>query len=403
MAHGHVNQGRPHLELADIVRAHGNALREQISLSSQQARALADIARCRTAALGGFVYECLDCGLEQPQYCSCSNRHCPKCQVLEQHQWIEQRTNRVLPVAHFHVVFTLPSQLRSLVLCYPESLYALLLRASAETIIEFAKHPRRKGAVGAVPGITQVLHTWTRQLHYHPHVHSIVTSGGLSLDGQRWVACSKKFLSLVTNMGKVFNGKFCDGLRKLHKSGALQGFGDFEDPQGFDRLMQRIVKLHWCVYAKHTLGDDKHVFRYLAQYTHRVGIANSRLVSMQEGNVTFRSKEGKTHTVSGVEFLRRFVQHVLPHGFTKIRHYGLYACGNVRTKLAQARQLLTPAADRSSVPFPAVQPQAVGWQLKLKTVTGRDVSRCPRCGSARWRAVALPTRIRAPPAIAAAA
>jgi hypothetical protein len=383
------------------VRAYGPALRQQMSLSSEQARALADIARCRTAALGGFVYQCLDCGLEQPQYCSCGNRHCPKCQVLEQQRWVEQRLDRALAVAHFHVVFTLPRQLRQLVRYRPATLYSLLLRTAADTILELSIHPRRQGLVPALPGITEVLHTWTGQLQLHPHVHCLVTAGGLSVDGQRWVSRSKKFLSAVKAMGEVFNGKFCDGLRKLHSSGALRGFPDFDDPQGFDRLLQQLVKLNWYVYAKPTLGDDKHVLRYLAQYTHRVAIANSRLSSLREGEVTFRTKDGNTHTVPGVEFLRRFVQHVLPRGFVKIRHYGLYACGNVPTKLTQSRALLQPQP-QSATTLGLPPESALCWQTKLKQLTGRDPSHCPRCGSAAWHAHALPPRSRSPPVAAAA-
>jgi len=393
------------LELADIVRAHVDALREQVSLSSAQTQTLVDIARCRTAQLGGFLYRCTDCGFEQPQYSSCGNRHCPKCQVLQQQQWVEQRVAKVLPVAHFHVVFTLPSQLRALVRAFPKPLYGLLLRASAETLLELARRPRRRGATGAVPGITAVLHTWTRQLQFHPHVHCIVTAGGLSLDGEQWTPpASKKFLFPVKVMAKVFRGKFCSGLRKLQQSGTFVGFEHFDDPQGFDRLMQHIVKIRWQAYAKRTLRDDAHVFRYLGQYTHRVGIANSRLVRMAHGNVTFRSKEGKTHTITGVEFLRRFVQHVLPRGFVKIRHYGLYASGNVPTKLTQARSLLT-SSSCSDVNTTA-QPESIGseptLEPTLEQVTGRDPSRCPRCGSIAWHCAPLP-QSRSPPAVTAIA
>lgn len=401
MAHGHAAGSRPRLELADIVRMHGDALRAQVSLNSQQQRALADIVRCRTAQLGGFIYQCPDCDLEQPQYCSCGNRHCPKCQVLEQHQWVQQRQKKVLAVSHWHVVFTLPSQLRALVRYRPVQLYGLLMRAAADTLLEFAKHPRKRHLEPAIPGITQLLHTWTRQLTYHPHVHCIMSAGGLSLDGQRWAPLGKKFLFAVKAMSKVFGGKFRDGLRRLHSAGVLHGFQDFDDPQGFDRLMQTIVKLPWCVYAKKSLRQDTHVFRYLAQYSHRVGISNSRLVSMNDGQVTFRSKDGKPHTVTGVEFLRRFVQHVLPVGFVKIRHYGLYAAGNVPTKLEQARALLSPQPTQANTTAPcSTQPPAATWQACLQQVTKRDVSRCPRCGSTAWHASPLP-RSRSPPAAAA--
>jgi hypothetical protein len=314
---------------------------------------------------------------------------------------VEQRVAKVLAVAHFHVVFTLPSQLRALVRAFPKPLYGLLLRASAETLLELSRHPRRRGAVGAVPGITEVLHTWTRQLHFHPHVPCIVTAGGLSLDGKQWVPpVNKKFLFAVKAMAKVFRGKFCSALRKLHESGAFLGFEHFDDPQGFDRLMQRITEVPWQVYAKRTLRDDAHVFRYLGQYTHRVGIANSRLVRMAHGNVTFRSKEGKTHTVTGVEFLRRFVQHVLPRGFVKIRHYGLYASGNVPTKLEQARTLLTPSTCSDATP--TAQPPTIASVSTLEQVTGRDSSRCPRCGSIAWHPAPLP-QSRSPPAVTAIA
>ncbi len=393
---------KPRLELAGIVRMHAEALRAQISLNSQQQRALADIARCRSAELGGFVYRCLDCGLEQPQYCSCGNRHCPKCQVLEQYQWVQQRSDKVLDVPHWHIVFTLPSQLRSLVRYRPAQLYALLMRCAADTLLEFTKHPRRSQFEPAVPGITQLLHTWTRQLTYHPHVHCIMTAGGLSLDRQRWVGLGKKFLFSVKALAKVFAGKFRDGLRKLSNAGALLGFQDFDDPQGFDRLMRTITKLPWCVYVKKSLRQDTHVFRYLAQYTHRVGIANSRLVSMHDGLVTFRSKEGKLHTVTGVEFLRRFIQHVLPPGFVKIRHYGLYAAGNVPTKLEQARALLVPSRHNQPQVQPSGSPPAPTptWQQSLQITTGRDVSCCPRCRSLAWRPMPL-ARNRAPPAAVA--
>ena len=392
--------GRPKFELADIVRAHVGELREQVSLSSVQSQTLADIARCRTAQLGGFLFRCADCGFEQPQYSSCGNRHCPKCQVLEQHKWVEQRVAKVLPVAHFHVVFTLPRQLRALVRAFPKPLYGLLLRASADTLLELACHPRRRGATAAMPGITEVLHTWTRQLQFHPHVHCIVTAGGLSLDGKQWTPpASKKFLFAVKVMAEVFRGKFCCGLRKLQQSGAFVGFKQFDDPQGFDRLMQHIVKIPWHVYAKRTLRNDAHVFRYLGLYTHRVGIANSRLVSMAHGNVTFRSKEGKTHTIAGVEFLRRFVQHVLPRGFVKIRHYGLYASGNVPTKLAQAGSLLTSSTCSDAAAAPS---QTINSVPSLEQVTGRDPSHCPRCGSIAWHAAPLP-QSRSPPTVTAIA
>jgi len=383
------------LELADIVRAHGDSFCCAHSLTCAQAAALRDIERCRTAALGGHLEACDACGYEHPVYNSCRNRHCPKCQCLAAEKWIAARQARVLPTRHFHVVFTVPAELHALARYRPTLVFDLLFAASAATLQELARDERH---LGAELGVTSVLHTWTRDLRFHPHVHCIVTGGGLSLDGARWVRSRKDYLFPVKVLGALYRGKLLDGLRRAHARGDFAGFDDFEDPEGFDRLMAKLVKKSWIVYAKKTFRHAEHVFEYLGRYTHRVGIANSRLVSLVDGQVTFRTKDGKTVTLPANDFLARFVAHVLPRGFVKIRHYGLLAAGNVNHKLARARELLTAKAAPTATAA-AAPALASTWADQLDELTGRDVRRCPRCG-APLRSRPLPERpelARAPP------
>jgi hypothetical protein len=360
---------RPSLELADIVRAHGEAYRRSYALTPDQAAVLRDIERCRTAALGGHLDVCDHCGYGAPSYNSCRNRHCPKCQGLAQAKWIAEREERILPVRHFHVVFTLPAELHALVRFRREILFDLLFACAAQTLLELGRDEHH---LGAEIGFTAVLHTWTRELRFHPHVHCIVTGGGLSPDGRRWVDSRKKFLFPVKVMGALFRGKFLDGLRKAHAKGAFSGFEAFDDPEGFDRLMRAIACKCWNVYAKRAFGGPEHVYRYLGRYTHRVGIANSRLVAMNDGAVTFRTKSGLTVTVTPAEFLRRFLLHVLPAGFIKMRHFGLLAPGNVNTKLVRARLLLESRATSSLVAAPS------GREI-IDALTADEQRRCPTC------------------------
>lgn len=365
---------RPTLELADIVRAHGESFRCTHALISEQEAVLRDVERCRTAALGGHLDVCETCGYEHPAYNSCRNRHCPKCQCLAAEKWIAAREAKVLPTHHFHVVFTLPSELRALARYRPALVFDMLFAAAAETLQALARDERH---LGAELGITAVLHTWTRDLRFHPHVHCIVTGGGLSRDGKRWVRPRQKnFLFHVKALGEVFRGKCLDALRRAHRRGALAGFDDFDDPEGFDRLMQKLASHErWIVYAKKTFREAGHVFRYLGRYTHRVGIANSRLRSLVDGKVTFATKDGEIVTLAAEDFLARFVQHVLPRGFVKIRHYGLLAPGRARDKLARARALLlaaVPPIESTSTP--------TTWIEQLRELTGRDAGRCPQCG-----------------------
>jgi Putative transposase/Transposase zinc-binding domain len=377
-------RGPARFDIADIVRAHRAGLERVQPLSRAQKRVLTDIAQCRTARLGGHLYRCESCGFEHPSYNSCRNRHCPKCQALAQEAWIEARQQRMLDVRHFHVVFTLPSELRPLARCAPRVVFDALLHATQRTLLEFG-HSRLRATVAA----TLVLHTWTRKLEFHPHVHAIVTAGGLSDDGASWRPASRRFLFSVKAMGQVFRGKLMTALGRTYQDGAFAQSPDFIDPQAFVALMARVARKSWNVYAKPTFKKGQHVLSYLGRYTHRVGIANSRLLAVSDHAVTFRTKGTHTETVSPVEFLRRFVQHVLPDGMHKIRHVGLYAAASdERRETARARlgdTLRTRPAPR--------------WRERLATLTGRDPAVCPRCGGAM---VTIPIpRCRDPTALAA--
>ncbi len=360
---------RPKLELADIVREYGPSFRRTYALSFQQAAALHDIERCRTAALGGHMLVCDACGYSHPVYNSCRNRHCPKCQCLAAEKWIAAREARLLPTQHFHLVFTLPAELRALARYRPRLVFDALFASAAETLQELARDEKH---LGAMLGVTAVLHTWTRDLRFHPHIHCIVTGGGLSPDS-RWIEASKRFLFPVRVMGMLFRGKMLGRLRRMEREGALEGMSDFADPEAFGRMMARIAKKNWVVYAKRAFRGAREVYQYLGRYTHRVGIANSRLVSMVDGLVTFRTKDGKHVTLHALAFLGRFVQHVLPPGFVKIRHYGLLAPSNVNDKLVVARRLLTTE--------PVLELRSTTWVERLQTLTGKDATSCPMCGT----------------------
>ena len=356
---------RAKLEVADIVRAHRAELEAKHSVTLEQRRVLSAMALCRTAALGGHLDLCLSCHLERPSYNSCRNRHCPKCQALAQERWIATRAEKLLPVGHYHAVFTVPSELRPLARKAPRAVYDALFQAASETLQELASTH-----VGAMLGITMVLHTWTRELHHHPHVHAIVTAGGLTDSG--WKPMSLKYLFPVDVMGELLRGKMQTRLRELHRAGELP-----ETSESLERLMQQLEKHDsWVVYVKKAFRHAEHVLKYLGRYTHRVAISNSRLVSVDQGHVTFRTKNGQLITLQSVEFLRRFVQHVLPKGFQKIRHYGLYASA-ASESLQHAHALLRSSnSDETRTNIDRLRT----WQAALKELTGRDVNVCPKCG-----------------------
>jgi hypothetical protein len=376
-------RGPARFDIADIVRAHRADLERVRRLSRAQRRVLTDIAQCRTARLGGHIDQCESCGCQHPSYNSCRNRHCPKCQALAQETWIEARRQRMLDVRHFHVVFTLPSELRPLAAFAPRVVFEALLHAAQRTLLTLGKS-RLKATVGA----TLILHTWTRKLEFHPHVHAIVTAGGLSLDGASWRPASRRFLFSVHAMARVFRGKMMAALGRAYEGGAFAHVLDFRDPKGFAALMGRIAK-RWNVYAKAPFKKGQHVLSYLGRYTHRVGIANSRLLAVSEEAVTFRTKGQGTETLSPVEFLGRFVQHVLPDRLHKIRHVGLYAAAAI------ARRDRARAALGDTV---RTLPRR-GWRERLARLTGRDLAICPHCGGRRFTVVVA--RCRDPPPLAA--
>jgi Putative transposase/Transposase zinc-binding domain len=364
------------VQVGDIARAYGAALRASCVLTPEQHAVLSAIERCRTAALGGHRYICNHCGYTVPMYDSCRNRHCPTCQSLEQHRWLERRRERTLPTPYFHVVFTLPAELRAIVLAHRERLFTMLMRAASETLLTLAHDDKR---LGATPAITMVLHTWTRELLFHPHVHAIVSAGGLRLGVQpRWVRGSDRYLFPVKVMAKLFRRLFRDTLLEAIESGLITL------PSGGESAVHAaLFDKRWVVYVKAPFGGADQVFNYLGRYTHRVGISNARILRSSEEGVTFATKNGRTCTLPQVEFLWRLLQHVLPKGFRKIRHYGLCSASHVRLgTLEHARSLLNQRGSTQR-PESAITSAPQTWMECLLALTGVDVLICPRCATGR--------------------
>ncbi len=394
---------KPALEVAELLRDHLDAvLREP--LSSAQRAAVRALLRCRTAQLGGHLDACAACGFSRPSYNSCRDRHCPKCQGLAQARWVRARMQRVLRTHHFHVVFTLPAELRSLALRNRSLVFELLMKAAADSLLELGRDPKWLGAPAQL-GITAVLHTWTRELAFHPHVHCIVTGGGLAIDGSRWVAASGEFLFPVRVLAALFRGKVLDGLARARRDGKLR-LGPEDEGRAAARRSDALHRASWIVYAKRPFGGPEQVYRYLGRYTHRVAISNSRLVSATNEIVTFRTRGDHTAALPPLVFLRRFLQHVLPHGFVKIRHYGLLASGNVTTRLERARALLGGGgAEREHLPADQESDPDEAWSERLADGAAVDLSPCPSCGAHAVQRGPLPshhpTSARAPPEVAA--
>jgi len=347
--------GRPALEVADIFREHGPAWRQSQRghLSLAQLKVMSAITQCRTAALGGHVLRCEGCGTDQVSYNSCRNRHCPKCQSTAARRWLAARQADLLPVEYYHVVFTLPAPVADIAYTNKAAIYGLLFDVAAEVLQTIAADPRH---LGARVGATLVLHTWGSALTHHPHVHGIVPGGGLSPDGQRWVACRPGFFLSVRVLSRLFRRRFLEELERLHGAGKLRLFGEhvgLADTQAFKTWLAPLRKSEWVVYAKRPFAGPEAVLAYLSRYTHRVAISNSRLLALDERGVTFRWKDyrakGRTRykamTLAPEEFMRRFLLHVLPGGFHRIRHYGLLANGTRKASLAAARQLLGANAE----------------------------------------------------------
>lgn len=376
--------GRPRIEVADVFRAHGETYRQSHALSGDQLKVMRAIEQCRTEALGGHLDVCLACGFERPAYHSCRNRHCPKCQSLAQARWIEQRLARILPTNHFHVVFTMPAELRPLCRANRELVFKLLFASASRTLLTIGDDPER---LGGRLGITAVLHTWTRKLTFHPHLHCIVTGGGLSPSGDEWVACSPRYFFPVKVIGALFRGKFLAGLRRLRDDGALRYTGaaaSLDDDDAFARLLDRLYRASWVVYAKRPFAGPEHIFRYLGRYTHRVGLSNHRIQAFDDSGVRFATKNGDSVTVEPLEFIRRYLDHVLPSGFNKIRHFGIYAASNIKTKLQQARELLPTRnefhpSQQSEQAADSIAEVTLTWAELLLRLTGIDPRRCPQC------------------------
>jgi Putative transposase/Transposase zinc-binding domain len=383
---------RPPLEVAQIFRHHGPAYRQNHGLTPGQRQAMRDIEQCRTASLGGHVDVCSQgCGYSAISYNSCRNRHCPKCQSLKQAKWLTERRERLLPTHYFHLVVTLPHDLQGLTRCNPELVYNLLFEAASRALLQLARDYER---LQAQIGFTAVLHTWDQDLNFHPHLHLVVTGGGLSLDGDRWIAARNSFLLPVKALSKIIRGKFLEVLERLFGQGRLRGkIPCLEDPVQFQRFLRKLRRKKWVVYAKGAFGGSSKAYQYLSRYTHRVAIANHRLVSLAEGKVSFRARDNsrpghqRLVTITAPEFIRRFLWHVLPPRFVKIRHYGLMAPANARTKLEKARALLSLQAPEATAAPPGLEldtpSETNTWQDMLRALTGVDLTLCPNCGQGR--------------------
>jgi hypothetical protein len=374
--------GRCALEVADIFRTCGPAWRQaqQGHLSVGQLKVMSAIEQCRSAALGGHVLRCNGCDHVEIAYNSCRNRHCPKCQAKAAQRWLEARQADLLPVEYYHVVFTLPAPISEIAYTNKAVIYRLLFEVAADTLATIAADPKH---LGAEIGATLVLHTWGSALTHHPHVHGIVPGGGLSLDGHRWVACKPGFFLPVRVLSRLFRRRFLEALAQAHQAGQLKFFSEharLADATAFAGWLAPLSKCEWVVYAKRPFAGPAAVLAYLSRYTHRVAISNRRLVSLDERGVTFRWKDyrisGRTRykkkTLNSEEFMRRFLLHVLPSGFHRIRHYGLLANAGRRAHLAKARELL--GVEASSVDASLLESDASGSLVQPTFV-------CPCCGS----------------------
>jgi hypothetical protein len=339
------------LEVADVFHQHGQEFLSRWGdvLSPEQFKAFRDIGACRTAALGAQVQQCDHCGHQEIAYRSCRNRHCPKCHSRTRDEWLRNRTTEILPVPYCHVIFTLPRELAPLALQNPRVVYGILFRAVAEALLEMAADPKR---LGARIGFLAVLHSWTQRLEHHPHVHCVVPAGGLSPDGQRWISPRKqKFFLPVKPLGHLFRGKFLAHLSKAFSAGELEFYGRIRElahPVRFAEFISALRHRQWVVYAKPPFSGPQQVLRYLARYTHRIAISNGRLLKLENDRVHFRWRDSRDHnqiketSQEAIEFIRRFLLHVLPSGFVKIRHFGILSNRNRKKLVQHCRKLLPP-------------------------------------------------------------
>jgi hypothetical protein len=360
-------------DLAEVVRRHGHAFVDTHRVCASGWRALDAIAACRTPALGGHVEVCDRCGASRAVYHSCRNRHCPKCQKLASARWLEARMTELLPIEYFHVVFTLPHEINTFAQADPRRVYSLLFHAAAQTLLCFGADPKH---LGALVGVTAILHTWGQNLSQHVHLHCIVTGGGLSPDANRWIHARKGYLFPVRALSRVFRGKYLDGLRRCVRRGEL--------PEDLRPLIRDLERKDWLVYAKPAFAGPEQVLRYLGRYTHRIAISNERIIAVDDRTVTFHWRDyrddnrTKVMTLDAGEFLRRFLLHVLPSGFTRIRHFGLFANRGRRDRLSLCRSLL-------ELPPPDTQEPSTTTRALIERLTGIDISRCPVCQEGTMR------------------
>jgi hypothetical protein len=384
---------RPKFEVADIFRRYGQAYRQQhgASMSAAQRRVMTAIEVCRTAALGGHLERCDQCGYERNAFNSCRDRHCPKCQCLARAQWIEQRQSELLEVPYFHVVFTVPHQIAAIAYQNKDIVYGILFQATAETLKTIAADPEH---LGAEIGFFAVLHTWGQNLQFHPHLHCVVPGGGLSPDGQRWISCRPNFFLSVHVLSRLFRRLVLEALQQAFDSGHLQFFNALEslrERQPFVQLLQRMRTCKWVVYAKRPFAGPQQVLDYVGRYTHRVAISNHRLLDIENDQVRFQWKDyrdggqGKTMTLSADEFIRRFLLHVLPDGFQRIRYYGLLGNRYRKQKLDQCRLLLAMPASVAERASPAEKP----YRDRYEELTGDSLHQCPHCKLGRMLVVEI--------------
>jgi Putative transposase/Transposase zinc-binding domain len=389
--------------VADVFRRYGAAYRQQHagSLSRGQRRVMSAIEFCRTAALGGHLEQCDSCGHQRPAYNSCRDRHCPKCQSLARARWLEDRQAELLPVEYFHVVFTVPEEVAAIAYQNKQVVYGILFRATMETLCTIAADPKH---LGAKIGFLAVLHSWGQNLLHHPHLHCVVPGGGLSSDGKQWVACRPGFFLPVRVLSRLFRRLFVEYLQAAFDQGKLQFFSSLErlcDPKAFAEYLVPLRQTEWVVYAKPPFGGPKQVLDYLGRYTHRVAISNNRLVDIENGKIVFRWKDYRDHdrqktmTLKADEFIRRFLLHVLPDGFQRIRHYGFLSHRYRQAKLALCRQLLGVTLTSAR----AIQSQdKLGYQDLYEKLTGKSLRECPVCHRGRMVTIAvLCAPDRAPP------
>jgi hypothetical protein len=369
------------LEVADVFRHFGPAFRDRhgASLAPARRHAMTAIERCRTAALGGHVERCGNCGHQRIAYNSCRNRNCPKCQGLARAQWLEDRRTELLEAPYFHVVFTVPESVATIAFQNQVAVYDILFRAASETLRTIAADPKH---LGAEIGFVAVLHTWGQNLLHHPHLHCLIPGGGIAPDGESWIACRPGFFLPVTVLSRLFRGLFLSYLEKAFVAGGLKFFGGYRhlhEPAAFRRHLAPLRDAEWVVYAKRPFAGPEQVLDYIGRYTHRVAISNNRLVSIHDGKVRFRWKDyrdgnrQKIMSLDGSEFIRRFLIHVLPDGFHRIRYYGFLANAHRAQKLARCRELLGMAPAQPNLESPP------DYRDRYETLTGRSLDHCPNC------------------------